>query len=390
MEKDYLEEWFQERLSRGDAVKRAAQVTAAVSFGSFLIANPVSSVLAKGKPDVVRWISPRGTLDVMDDFNLWVAQKEGFFAKHNIAVDLIPGPLTDALATTKFVAQHKADMGYPSPGVLTASIDGGIGVISCWEMIAGQVFDFSLPANSKIKSPKQLAGKSIAVGSPGWSVIIDPMLVEVGVHPKSVHYLNAGAQWSAAVAQGHADAGLAWEGLRGQLLGQGLKLKFLIGQKFSKFPSNSYAIRKADLKNTHMRDVYTRFFMAMVEAFEFTRANPRAAAQITYVARPNLAQTISPQLALDSMMELASGYSLSRRRGNGYGYHYTSSWKTYLKVVHQLKQTNALLTPKQVFTNEFVKPANSGARSAAARAKGHNFKLNAAFAKTKVPPGNPL
>ena len=60
-----------------------------------------------------------------------------------IDVKLIAGP-TDALATTKFVGQNKADMGYPSPGVLT-SIDGGIEVKSIWNMISGQVFDFACP-----------------------------------------------------------------------------------------------------------------------------------------------------------------------------------------------------------------------------------------------------
>ncbi len=392
LEKDVLEELFEERLTRREAVKRAAQVSAALWFGPLLVASraATSAYARTNKADLVRWISPRGTLDVMDDYELWVAIKQGFFAKHRLQVELIAGPISDALATTKFVAQHKADMGYPSPGVLTASIDGGIPVISAWEMMNGQVFDFSLPPNSTITSPKQLAGKTIALGSAGWSVIVDPMLVEIGVDPKSVKYVNAGAQWSTAVAQGKVDAGLAWEGLRAQLLGQGIKLKFLIGQKFSKFPSNSYAIRKADLSNAQLRDVYTRFFRAMVEGFEFTRANPRAAAQITYDTRPALAKTLSPQLALDSMVQLASLYGLSRRHGQGYGFHNTASWRSYLHVIFKLGQTKRLLTPAEVFTNQFVKPANSGARVALAHKQARAFKLNAQFAHTKIPPNEPL
>jgi NitT/TauT family transport system substrate-binding protein len=188
LEKDVLEELFEERLSRREAVKRAAQVTAGLCLGPMLIAtsSSVSAATRSNKATLVRWISPRGTLDVMDDYELWAAIKQGFFANHNLRVELIAGPISDALATTKFVAQNKADMGYPSPGVLTASIDGGIPVIAAWEMMDGQTFDFSLPLNSTITSPKQLAGKTIALGSAGWSVIVDPMLVEVGVNPKSV------------------------------------------------------------------------------------------------------------------------------------------------------------------------------------------------------------
>ena len=72
-------------------------------------------------------------------------------------------------------------MGYPSPGVLTASIDSGIAVKSVWDVISGQVFDFALPLNSPIKSPKDLKGKTIALGSTGWQVIVDPMLVELAL-----------------------------------------------------------------------------------------------------------------------------------------------------------------------------------------------------------------
>ena len=79
----------------------------------------------------------------MDDFNLWVPIKMGYFKTLGIDAKLIAGPIGDALASTKFVAQNKADMGYPSPGVLTASIDSGMAVKSIWDMISGQVFDFA-------------------------------------------------------------------------------------------------------------------------------------------------------------------------------------------------------------------------------------------------------
>lgn len=391
LKKDVVEELFEERLSRREAMERAAQITAGLSLGPMLIATSASAKAAPAnKVDLVRWISPRGTLDVMDDYELWVAANQGFFRHHNLQVQLIPGPISDALATTKFVGQHKADMGYPSPGVLTSSIDGGIPVIGAFEMMDGQTFDFALPLNSPITSPKQLAGKTISLGSAGWSVIVDPILVEIGVNPKSVKYVNAGAQWSEVVAQGKVDAGLSWEGLRAQLLGQGLKLKFLVGTTFSKFPSNSYAIRKADLASAQMRSVYLRFFRAMVEGFEFTRANPRAAAQITYDARPALAKTLSPQLALDSMVQLGSLYGLSHRRGHGWGWHDPAGWRSYLQTIHKLGQTKSLLTPSQVFTNQFVGPANSGARIGLAHRQAHNFKLNSQFGHTKVPANEPL
>jgi len=371
-----IDEVFASQFTRADFLKRAAATGVGLSLLSGLEA--AGALGADTATQTVRWISPRGTLDVMDDFDLWVPVKQGYFSKLGINAKLIAGPLGDALATTKFAAQ---------PGVLTASIDSGIAVKSIWDMISGQVFDFALPTNSPIKSVKQLAGKKIALGSAGWSTIVDPILVGAGVDPKSVHYVNAGNQWAQATESGQADAGLAWEGLRAQWAGQGLKLKYLIGTSFSKQPSNVYSVRAADLSDNSKVDLYTRFLQGMIMGLEFAKANPRAAAQITYTSRPNLAKSLKPQAAYDSFLELAEAYGTSHRAGQGWGYSSPSGWAGYLAIVHKLGQTKKMLSPSQVYTNDLAKAANAKADKATAIADAKAFKLNSTFAA--VDPGHP-
>ncbi len=224
-------------LTRRELVRRTAAAGAGVGLLGTLLAEP-----ALGRSnglDLVRWISPRGTLDVMDDYNIRVPIAMGYYKKLGIQVQLNAGAGSGEM---QLVAAHKIDMGYPSPGVLTASIDAGVPVVGIWEQYPAQVFDFVLPGNSKITSPKQLAGKKIAVLTIGWKAIIDPILADAGVNPKSVKYVELGTQWVQAVARGQADAGLAWEGLRAQLdgeaahFGAGFSIKFLIGAQFSKDP----------------------------------------------------------------------------------------------------------------------------------------------------------
>jgi NitT/TauT family transport system substrate-binding protein len=372
-------------LTRAQLLRRAAVAGAGVSLLSG--ARAVPSFAARSATETVRWISPRGTLDVMDDFNLWVPIKMGYFKQLGINAKLIAGPIGDALATTKFVAQHQADMGYPSPGVLTASIDSGIAVKSIWDMISGQVFDFALPTASTISSVKDLTGKKIALGSAGWSTIVDPILVEAGVNPKTVTYVNAGNQWAQSVESGQADAGLAWEGLRAQWAGQGLKLKYLIGTKFSKQPSNVYSVRAEDLSDPKKVDLYTRFLQGMVMGLEFAKANPRAAAQITYTSRPALQKSLKPQAAYDSFVELATAYGTSHRAGKGWGWNYPAGWQSYLQIVHELGQTKKELSVSDVLTNSLVTAANKKADKRGAIADAKAFKLNATFAK--VDPGHP-
>ena len=112
----------------------------------------------RARPTRVVWVSPRGNLEVMDDFNLWVAHEMGYFKEMNLDVVLQPGP-TEALAVTKLVGQKQADMGFPSPGVLLSSIDAGIPVVLVWEMVMKQVFDFALPEDSPITKVQDLAGE---------------------------------------------------------------------------------------------------------------------------------------------------------------------------------------------------------------------------------------
>ena len=81
--------------------------------------------------DTVRWVSPRGTVEVLDDYPYWVGKKFGYFG--DIATTLEPGP-SDATATVKLVDQKQADMGYPSPGVFSLGLEQGIPLVSVFEI----------------------------------------------------------------------------------------------------------------------------------------------------------------------------------------------------------------------------------------------------------------
>ena len=392
MDEDKLaEELGENGLTRADLLKRTAGVGLGLSALGLLEIQPaLGAGLTK-----VKWVSPRGTLDVMDDFNLWVPIKMGYYRRLGIDLSLSPG---DASGNVPQIAAGQVDMGYPSPGVLTSSIEAGIPVISIWEQYPAQVFDFVLNGKSKITHPRQLKGKTIAIFNDIWRTIVGPMLVEVGVDPKSVKYRVFGPQWVQAVALGQADAGLVWEGLRAQLVGQSatfgsaFQLKFLVGSQWgSKGPSNTYVVRTSDMQDATKKDVFTRLLQGSVMGSEFAKANPRAAAQITYAARPALQQLIPASVALESMMQLASGYSVFHRKApHLYGWHDSASWNRYLDAIAKIGQTKKRLDINDVLTNELVRAANQKADVARARRDGKAFKLNEFFRTTTVPKGYPL
>src|SRR5690606_34628291 len=88
----------------------------------------------------VRWVSPRGTLEVLDDYPYWIAKKFGYFG--DLPTEIEAGPM-DATATIKLVDQGQADMGYPSPGVFSLGLAQGIPLVSVFQMGATDVFDFA-------------------------------------------------------------------------------------------------------------------------------------------------------------------------------------------------------------------------------------------------------
>ena len=381
-----------EKITRRDFIKKSIRTGIGIGLGLTAMGSVLISAGKKetGKEEKIEltkvtWISPRGTLDVPDDFNLWVPIKMGYFKELGLDVKLEPGPM-DAFACTKFVDQHKADLGYPSPGVLTASVDTGMDVIMVYEMMIGQVFDFAVRPDSPIKDVHELEGKTIALGDAGWKVILDPILVELGIDPKSVSIVTAGAQWGQAVALGKADACLTWEGLRAQWEAQGLKLRYFIGQKFSKMPANGYCARKSDLKDPKKRDIIVRFLKGSSMGIHFYTVNSRAAAQIMYEQLPAVREQMSPELAYASMNQLAWSYAEGYRRGKGYGWFEVNGWKKYLDIIYKLGQTKRHLSIDEVITNDLIDEVNDFDHKRVEK-DAKSFKLNETWAKVKETTG---
>lgn len=337
---------------------------------------------SQSKLTKIVWVSPRGTLQVMDDYDLWVAKKMGYFKDLGLSVKLEPGP-NQALAGIKLVAQGKADVAYPSPGVLTSGINEGVPVVMAFDMAATQVFDFAVAKDSNITNVHQIAGKTIALNFAGWNVIVNPILMQLGISPKDVKYQAVGSEWGQAVAEHKADVALTWEGLRAQWNAIGLKLHYFIGRNFSNLPSNGYAVRTSDLNNPQKRATLVKFFRGVAMGLEFARANPRAAAQITYSQFPALQKQMTPKLALESMHQLEQLYVWSKVHMGEYGLSPVDHWKEYLKILAKLGQTSKQLPVDEVVTNAFIKEANNfNAQKVDQQAK--DFKLNSTWQNVAV------
>jgi NitT/TauT family transport system substrate-binding protein len=331
--------------------------------------------------ETVRWVSPRGTVEVLDDYPYWVAKKFGYFGA--IETTLEPGP-SDATATVKLVDQNQADVGYPSPGVFSLALSQGMPLVSAFHMGGSDVFDFAFRKGEKPDSLKALEGKTVVLGSAGWQSICDPMLKAAGVDVTKVKYVEGGwPAWGTVLKEGKGDAALAWEGLRAQWKGQGLDFDYILGRDFSKLPANSFVIRKADFEDATKKQMYGRYFQGWAAGLEFGKQNPRAATQIVMEQFPGLASQMTPDVAVESMMQLAAVYGGRMDERKKWGYHLPESWQLFFDTGREIGQITGDFKVEDVVKNDLIDVANSF-DAAKVKADADGFALSDAYKAINV------
>ena len=339
------------RLIQG-AVAAGVAATALSRFGG-------AAVMAL-EGNKVRWVSPRGTLDVLDDYPYWVAKKMGYFGSLETTIEAGP---SDATACIKLVDGNQSDLGYPSPGVFTLGLEQGIPLVSFWEMGVKDVFDFAFPKGQAMTDLKGLEGKTILLGSAGWQSICDPILHAQGVDISKVKYVPAGfPQWGAALQQGQGAAALSWEGLRAQWQSTGLDFDYWLGYEHSTFPANSFVGRKKDFDDDSTHATYTEYLKGWAMGLEFGHQNPHAATQIT-METDELKDALTaafPDLsvAVESLSQLAAVYRGDMAKRTGWGEHDIDSWTSYFTAAKEIGQLTKDVVVTDVVSNDFVAGAN--------------------------------
>ncbi len=331
--------------------------------------------------EMIRWVSPRGSIEVLDDYPYWVAKKFGYFG--DIETTLEPGP-SDATATVKLVDQNQADVGFPSPGVFSLALAQGMPLVSAFHMGGTDVFNFAFRKGEKPDSLKALEGKTIVLGSAGWQSITDPMLKAAGVDITKVKYVEGGwPAWGTVLKEGKGDSALAWEGLRAQWKGQGLDFDYILGREFSKLPANSFVIRKADFEDAAKKELYGRYFQAWAAGLEFGKLNPRAATQIVMEQFPGLASQMTPDVAVESMMQLGNVFAGRMDERKKWGFHLMDSWQQFFDVGREIGQITTDFKTEDVVKNDLIDVANSF-DAAKVKADAEGFALSDAYKAVNV------
>ncbi|HEY7036660.1 MAG TPA: ABC transporter substrate-binding protein [Thermomicrobiales bacterium] len=381
---DLIADLTSSRISRRQFMQRAAAL--GLSVPALGLIGTSNALALEGNK--VRWVSPRGRLEVLDDYAYWVAKKFGYFGDIETVIEGGPGAASAGVA---LVDANQSDMAFPSPGVFSGSLEQGVPVVSVFHEVAQDTFDFAFRKGQMVSDLKELEGKTIVLGDAGWSLITNPLLAQFGVDFSKINYVAAGVTaWGQVFAQGQGDAVLAWESLRAQWQGEGLDFDYWLGKEHSKFPANSFVIRKSDFDDAATHDIYTRYLRGWAMGLEFGFHNPRAATQITMEV-PEIKDALNQSfpdksIAVESLWQGAQIYRGDWANRQGWGWHDLDSWNLYFQTVKQIGQMTKEVNAADVVKNDFIAGANEFDHDTV-KQDALSFQLSAEFAAVPEPAG---
>jgi NitT/TauT family transport system substrate-binding protein len=384
---DLITDLTSHRISRRQFMQSAAAL--GLSAPALHLLNS-SHVLAQDEMGRVLWVSPRGRLEVFDDYPYWVAVEYGWFEGVETAIE--GGP---AAGSERLVAEGQADMAYPSPGVFTLNLEADVPIVSVFQMGAYNVFDFAFRQGEAVTDLRELEGKTVILGDASWEAIADPIFYEAGADPNNIEYVVAGVTaWGAALQQGQGDAALSWEGLRAQWNAEGLEFDYWLGLQNSRFPANSFVIRQSDFEDESTHQTYINYLRGWARGLEFGHHNPRAAAQITYNAdqiADGLQTSFPPEAVNDavaSMWELANVFrgDWPTRNGGMWGWADMEGWDLWFEAARAIDLLTKDFPTEDVIKNDFVEGANDFDHDMVQQAAA-DFELDETFSSVPEPEG---
>lgn len=334
-----------------------AGVVTAASLGSGMLAPMTAN--AKPYSGKHTWISPRGTIEVMDDYAIWVAQAMGYFGDLGVELELQPGP-PGGTAVVQFVSVGQADMGFPAPGILGNSIESGMGLVSIFGTGYLDLFNIAFRKGEGMTDLRGLEGKTVLLGSAAWQSIADPMLKAVGVDVSKVKYVEAGfPNWTAALASGEGDACLTWEGLRALLEKNNQKFDYWMGMFGSPLPSNSQVVRREDVEDADRRAFLQAYVKGMAMGHEFAEHNPRAAADIVFNALPATRQGFGPRAGTESLMQIHRTFKGEMSNRVGWGEHDIVGFQKFFDVQKEIGLLSTDIDASDYVLNDFIAEGNN-------------------------------
>ncbi len=216
-----------------------------------------------------------------------VAMKMGWFKQEGVDIDIVPLPgSTDCV---KAVATGEVPVSLPSVEPLANGRPQGVKAKIYYTAYQTIGYGFAVVADSPIRSPAELRGKTIGVTSLAFAgvVIARAQVAAAGLDPaRDVQIVVAGegAQTAAMIRNRQMDALSQFDTQYALIENAGVRMRYLDRRDIERFPGNGFLASEETLR-TRRKDLIA-LARAHAKGTMFTLANPEAAVRIVYEVFP--------------------------------------------------------------------------------------------------------
>jgi len=293
------------------------------------------------------------TVEVLEDTAFWAAEKMGYFADRGYTLEM-----QQSFGTTdvKMVATDNADVCFPSPSFVLASIEEGIPIKGICQYGARNIFGFAVLSDNPISTWDDLKGHSIALGDAAWQQIMAPDLVAAGLDPDNdVEWVVAGENRFIQVAEGMIDVLFTWEGEFYQLEAQGFDFIYHSADPIRPCASNPI------VANLDMIDKDPGKLQAFVRGFQmglyFVFCSPEASADISLERFPAIDITWDGAVAVQHgivAQNLGSTPADQALYMNPIGRFYDDKWQMNVDAALAADIITASIPLDRIYSMDFV------------------------------------
>lgn len=256
------------------------------------------------------------------------ASDHGFYEKEGLTVEISDGK--GSLATAKDVAQGNVEFGQVGSTTLAQSVDQGLPLISVGQEYGRGSYGVIVPADSPIKSLKDLPGHAVvsSAGSPE-TLFIPAVLEKLGLARTSVEILNVDA----------AVKGTTYAGGQGDALGTTLPFFLPVvdpsrpsrGIPFDEagitFPEYSIVTQPKFLKENP--EVVKKFLKASFAGFAAAAKDPEGVGESLRKHRPSVTNIGAQVEQFRAYQEFVCSPA---QKGKSVGWHSPEAWKEGLAL----------------------------------------------------------
>jgi ABC-type nitrate/sulfonate/bicarbonate transport system substrate-binding protein len=253
---------------------------------------------------------------------IFVAQQLGYFAQRGINLQIVPYGST---APETLIGTHKTDFGISyQDGLTEAAVSGG-DIVSVFAITQKTDVVIGVRADSAIKNPAQLDGKTYAGYGGPMEVPMLQYVIRAAGGTGDFRNVTLNTDAYQALYAGQADFAMpepTWEVLQAALVGKPLRTFDVTAYGFP--PIYSVIIASSNHYLQHNGDVAKRFLAAIEEGYAYAAAHPTEAANLLVQANESVLGTQVKLVMQSAQLEASQYYKDSAGQ---IGYQSAERWQ---------------------------------------------------------------